>query len=64
MMSLAFYHPDGAPGGIDMKLPRKEALLRVLTQMGMPQDTTAKLIRQAEQNARSWFASVVEMMNQ
>lgn len=63
-MAIVFYHPDGAPGGVDMKVPRKEALLRVFTQMRMSREVTAKLIRQAEQNARSWFESVVEMMNQ
>ena len=62
-MSLVFYQPDGAPGGVEMNVPREEAVWRLLTQMGMPGKVSTKLIRQAEQNAKSWLTSIIELMS-
>src|SRR5690606_38406047 len=62
-MSLVFYQPEGAPGGVEMNVPREEAVWRLLTQMGMPGEVSTKLIRQAEKNAKSWLTSIIELMS-
>lgn len=59
-MSLVFYEPEGAPGAAEMNVPRKEAVRRLLTQMGMSEEVSNKLIRQAEQNAKSWLAPLLK----
>jgi curved DNA-binding protein CbpA len=53
-MSVMFLHRDG-DGEFELKIPREEALLLLLTRMGIQRETAKELIRQFEDHAEAWL---------
>ena len=57
MMSAMFLHRDGT-GEFELKVPREEALLLLLTRMGIPRDSARGLMRQFEDHAEAWLEAL------
>ena len=57
MMSAMFFHRDGT-GEFELKIPREEALLRLLSTMGFGRATATALIRQIEDQVAAWLEAV------
>lgn len=57
MMSAMFFHRDGT-GEFELKIPREEALLRLLSGMGFERAPATALIRQIEDQAMAWLEAV------
>ncbi|MCA7024937.1 MULTISPECIES: DnaJ domain-containing protein [Stenotrophomonas] len=58
MMSFVFFHRDGAVGGFDLKVPRKDALLMVLSKMGLSQTSSQGLIEKFEGLTEEWLEAL------
>ncbi|RDZ27472.1 J domain-containing protein [Lysobacter silvisoli] len=62
MMSGMFFHRDGT-GEFELKMPREEALLMLLSRLQISGEEARGLIRKFEDHAESWFASLVALVN-
>jgi DnaJ-domain-containing protein 1 len=62
MMSAMFFHRDGA-GEFELKVPREEALLLMLSKMEIPREAARGLIRQFEDHAASWMEALSEKVD-
>lgn len=58
MMPLMFFHSDGAEGGFDLKIPRKDALLMMFSQMGVSEQSARSIIRQFEGHTETWLEAL------
>lgn len=57
MMSAMFLHRDGT-GEFELKIPREEALQRLLSNMGFQRTAAMALIRQFEDHAAAWLEAL------
>lgn len=57
MMSAMFFHRDGT-SDFELKIPREEALLRLLSSMSFERATATALIRQFEDHVADWLEAI------
>ena len=62
MMSGMFFHRDGT-GEFELKMPREEALLMLLSRLQVSREEAKGLMRQFEDHAESWFGALLAMVN-